>query len=115
MPRLSVFDSPLLLGFDHFERILDRVSKTSPEGYPPYNIEQIGENALRITLAVAGFSMDDLNITIDQAFQFIVSCGVVIPAQQVQKMIEGAAASESSDAHSPPIMAADEKQAAGTQ
>jgi HSP20 family molecular chaperone IbpA len=65
MPRLSVFDSPLLLGFDHFERVLDRVSKSSQEGYPPYNIEQIGENGLRITLAVAGFSMDDLNVSIE--------------------------------------------------
>ncbi|MCB2100297.1 MAG: Hsp20 family protein [Rhodobacterales bacterium] len=63
MSRISGFNSPLLLGFDHFERILDRVSKTSAEGYPPYNIEQIGENGLRITLAVAGFSMDDLQVT----------------------------------------------------
>lgn len=65
MPRLSVFDSPLLLGFDHFERVLDRVSKSSQEGYPPYNIEQIGENGLRISLAVAGFSMDDLNVSVE--------------------------------------------------
>lgn len=65
MARVSVFDSPLLLGFDHIERILDRVAKTSHEGYPPYNIEQTGENALRITLAVAGFSMDDLTVTIE--------------------------------------------------
>ncbi len=63
MSRLSGFNSPLLLGFDHFERILDRASKTSAEGYPPYNIEQCGENALRITIAVAGFAMDDLNVT----------------------------------------------------
>jgi len=54
-----------LLGFDHFERILDRASKASAEGYPPYNIEQIGETALRITLAVAGFSMDDLNVSVE--------------------------------------------------
>jgi len=65
MSRLSVFDSPLLLGFDHFERVLDRVAKTSHDGYPPYNIEQTGENALRITLAVAGFSMDNLNVTVE--------------------------------------------------
>ena len=62
MTRLSVFNSPLLLGFDHFERVLDRVAKNQGEGYPPYNIEQIGENGLRITLAVAGFSMDDLSV-----------------------------------------------------
>lgn len=63
--RLSVFNSPLLLGFDHFERVLDRISKTSAEGYPPYNIEQLGEDGLRITLAVAGFSMQDLNVAIE--------------------------------------------------
>ncbi len=65
MSRLSLFNSPLLLGFDHFERALDRVSKISSDGYPPYNIEQLGENALRITLAVAGFLMSDLSITIE--------------------------------------------------
>ena len=65
MARLSLFNSPLLLGFDHFERALDRVSKVSSDGYPPYNIEQVGENALRITLAVAGFAMSDLSLTIE--------------------------------------------------
>src|ERR1700722_3788521 len=65
MARLSLFNSPLLLGFDHFERALDRVSKVSSDGYPPYNIEQVAENALRITLAVAGFSMSDLNLTVE--------------------------------------------------
>ena len=65
MTRLSLFNSPLLLGFDHFERTLDRVSKMSAEGYPPYNIEQIDEERLRITLAVAGFSEGDLSIRLE--------------------------------------------------
>jgi len=65
MSRMSVFNSPLLLGFDHLEQMLDRASRASAEGYPPYNIEQTGENRLRITLAVAGFSMDDLAVTIE--------------------------------------------------
>jgi HSP20 family molecular chaperone IbpA len=65
MSRLSLFNSPLLLGFDHFERALDRVSKASSDGYPPYNIEQLSDNALRITLAVAGFAMSDLSITVE--------------------------------------------------
>lgn len=65
MPRLSVFNSPLLLGFDHFEQVLDRVAKSSAEGYPPYNIEQTASNSLRITLAVAGFTMEDLAVTIE--------------------------------------------------
>jgi len=62
MSRPSVFGSPLFLGFDHLEQMLDRVAKNA-DGYPPYNIEQIAEGRLRITLAVAGFSMDDLQIT----------------------------------------------------
>jgi HSP20 family molecular chaperone IbpA len=65
MSRLTLFNSPLLLGFEHFERALDRVNKISADGYPPYNIEQLGENELRITLAVAGFRMNDLAITIE--------------------------------------------------
>ena len=65
MSRMSLFNSPLLLGFEHFERALDRVNKVSSDGYPPYNIEQLAENQLRITLAVAGFTMNDLSITIE--------------------------------------------------
>lgn len=65
MPRLSLFNSPLLLGFDHFERVLDRVSRASGDGYPPYNVEQTGPNALRITLAVAGFKREDLTATVE--------------------------------------------------
>ena len=61
MSRVSMFNSPLLLGFDQLERTLDRLAKGA-EGYPPYNIERIGENGLRITLAVAGFTTDDLII-----------------------------------------------------
>lgn len=62
--RVSIFDSPFMLGFDQFEQALDRVSRAS-EGYPPYNIEQIGETQLRITIAVAGFEMDDLTVQLE--------------------------------------------------
>ena len=65
MSRLSLFNSPLLLGFDQFERALERVNKAAADGYPPYNVEQTGENALRITLAVAGFSLDDLAVQVE--------------------------------------------------
>src|SRR6202045_1150923 len=58
-----MFTSPLFLGFDHLEQMVERASKTSSDGYPPYNIEQISPTGLRITLAVAGFTMDDLQIT----------------------------------------------------
>ena len=65
MSRLSLFNNPLMLGFDQFERTLDRIAKSSAEGYPPYNIEQIGENGLRITLAVAGFAAGDLSVQVE--------------------------------------------------
>jgi HSP20 family molecular chaperone IbpA len=65
MSRLSLFNNPLLLGFDQFERTLDRIAKSATEGYPPYNIEAIGDSRLRITLAVAGFAMDDLVIELE--------------------------------------------------
>ena len=58
-----LFTSPMFLGFDHLEQVLERATKTSSDGYPPYNIEQTGPNGLRITLAVAGFTMNDLQIT----------------------------------------------------
>lgn len=67
MTRLSLFNSPFLLGFDQLERALDRVSKTSADGYPPYNIEQAKENAIRITLAVAGFACEELSVTVEDA------------------------------------------------
>jgi HSP20 family molecular chaperone IbpA len=66
MTRMSLFNSPLLLGFDHVERVLDRVAKSANDGYPPYNIEQTGEQSLRITLAVAGFEDEDLNVTVEE-------------------------------------------------
>ncbi len=58
-----LFTSPMFLGFDHLEQMLERAAKTSSDGYPPYNIEQTAPSSLRITLAVAGFTMDDLQIT----------------------------------------------------
>lgn len=64
--RVSIFDSPFLLGFDEFERMVDRVSRNASDSYPPYNIEQVGEEKLRITIAVAGFTMDDLSVQMEQ-------------------------------------------------
>ena len=65
-----MFSSPLLLGFDDLNRLLERALKTSGEGYPPYNIERLpqadgGGEVLRITIAVAGFQRRDLEITIE--------------------------------------------------
>ena len=70
MTRLPLLSSPLLLGFDEIERVLERASKSSADGYPPYNIEKIsggqpGGDSLRIVLAVAGFTRDQLDITVE--------------------------------------------------
>lgn len=65
MSRFNSFNSPFLLGFDQLERVLDRVAKSANDGYPPYNIEETAEDALRITLAVAGFDKDSLAVTME--------------------------------------------------
>ena len=74
MSRIPGFSSPFLLGFDEIERVLDRVTKTTNDGYPPYNIERIrrseavegSTDIIRITLAVAGFSDAELDITLEE-------------------------------------------------
>jgi len=65
MTKLTLGSHPFLLGFDQLERLVERTAKAGNDGYPPYNIEQNGENAYRITLAVAGFAEDDLSITLE--------------------------------------------------
>lgn len=65
MNRTVYFNSPFLLGFERLEQLLERTAKTGGDGYPPYNIEQNGEDRLRITLAVAGFSRDELSVTVE--------------------------------------------------
>jgi HSP20 family molecular chaperone IbpA len=71
MTRVPTFNSPYLLGFDEIERALDRVAKASGDGYPPYNIERLARTdrapeRLRITLAVAGFTRDQLEILLEE-------------------------------------------------
>ena len=70
MVRVTALSSPFLLGFDGIERALDKVSKAA-EGYPPYNIERIAASSgdpekLRITLAVAGFQKDEIEVTVEE-------------------------------------------------
>jgi HSP20 family molecular chaperone IbpA len=65
MNRTVYFNSPFLLGFEHLERLLERTAKSAGDGYPPYNIEQSEEDKLRITLAVAGFSREELMVTVE--------------------------------------------------
>jgi len=67
---MSLLSSPMLLGFEEIERLIDRVGKGASDGYPPYNIERIAKDGergelLRITLAVAGFTRDQLEITVE--------------------------------------------------
>jgi HSP20 family molecular chaperone IbpA len=63
--KLTLGSHPYMLGFEQLERLVERTSKADLSGYPPFNIEQSGENAYRITLAVAGFCEDDLSVTVE--------------------------------------------------
>jgi HSP20 family molecular chaperone IbpA len=65
MNRTVYFNSPFLLGFERLEQLLERTAKSGVDGYPPYNIEQSDDDKLRITLAVAGFSREELNVTVE--------------------------------------------------
>ena len=67
MTKLALGTHPFLLGFEQLERLVERTAKTGNDGYPPYNIEQTSENSYRITLAVAGFSDEDMSITIEDS------------------------------------------------
>lgn len=63
--RTILFDSPFLLGFDHTRALIDRAQRAAADSYPPYNVEQRGDHAVRITLAVAGFGPEDLAVTLE--------------------------------------------------
>lgn len=65
MNRSLIFDSPFLLGFEHTRSLIERAAKAAAESYPPYNVEDRGDGDLRITLAVAGFSPDQLSVTVE--------------------------------------------------
>jgi len=71
MSRVPPLNSPFLLGFDEIERALERANRTAGDGYPPYNIERMAgtkdsPERLRITLAVAGFTQDELEILVEE-------------------------------------------------
>ena len=65
MNRSLLFDSPFLLGFEHTRSLIERAAKAAAESYPPYNVEDRGEGSLRITLAVAGFAPEQLQVTVE--------------------------------------------------
>jgi HSP20 family molecular chaperone IbpA len=63
--RPVLFDSPFLLGFEHTRALIDRAAKAAAESYPPYNVEALDDSRVRITLAVAGFTPDQLSVTVE--------------------------------------------------
>ncbi len=65
MNRSILFDSPFLLGFEHTRSLIERAAKAAAESYPPYNVEDRGDGGLRITLAVAGFTPEQLQVTVE--------------------------------------------------
>jgi HSP20 family molecular chaperone IbpA len=65
MNRTILFDSPFLLGFEHTRSLIERAAKAAAESYPPYNVEDAGDGRLRISLAVAGFSPDQLHVVVE--------------------------------------------------
>lgn len=65
MNRTLAFDSPYLLGFEHTRLLIERVAKAAAESYPPYNVEDLSGSRVRISLAVAGFSANQLQITVE--------------------------------------------------
>ena len=65
MNRSIIFDSPFLLGFEHTRSLIERAAKAAAESYPPYNVEDLGDGSLRITLAVAGFTPEQLSVTVE--------------------------------------------------
>ena len=81
MTRMSFASHPFLLGFEDLDRLVERTAKNG-DSYPPYNIEQRGENAYRITLAVAGFAERDLSITLEDR-------QLVVRGRQAEQEAEG--------------------------
>jgi len=65
MNRTVLFDSPFLLGFEHTRNLIERAAKAAGEGYPPYNVEETGDGRVRITLAVAGFTPGQLEVSVE--------------------------------------------------
>ncbi len=72
MNRSLAFEAPYLLGFEHTRALIERAGKAAAEGYPPYNVEDLGEGAVRITLAVAGFAADQIEVSVEERQLLII-------------------------------------------
>lgn len=86
MSRMSLSGHPFLLGFEQVERMLERAAKSGSDSYPPYNIEALGDDGYRITLAVAGFAEADLEVTIEDGNMLIVT-GRATPDEGHREML----------------------------
>ena len=93
MNRGLIFDSPFLLGFEHTRNLIERAAKAAAESYPPYNVEDLGEGSLRITLAVAGFSPDQRSDVGDR--QLVVAADVTPATAKSEHLHRGIAARSS--------------------
>lgn len=84
MNRIVQFDSPFLLGFENTRLLIERAAKAAGESYPPYNVEDAGDSRLRITLAVAGFSVGELDVRVEDR-QLIVTGKRDAPAMEGER------------------------------
>lgn len=92
MNRTILFDSPFLLGFEHTRSLVERAAKAAAESYPPYNVEDLGDDKLRITLAVAGFGPSHLQVTVEDN-------QLVIQGRREGEARDGAAKNEAAYLH----------------
>jgi len=84
MSRISFASQPFMLGFEPLDRLVERTLKAGSDGYPPFNIEQKGEEQYRITLAVAGFAEADLSITVEE--QQLIVRGRHLAGEKCERM-----------------------------
>lgn len=79
------------IGFDRLARLVDSVQASAEtQAYPPYNIEKLGEESYRITMAVAGFGVDDLDLTVKEN-TLVVTGRIGNEAQKTETLYRGIA------------------------
>ena len=88
MTRLP-FNTPFMLGFENLEHLMDQFSKVA-DGFPPYNIEQLSDSELRISLAVAGYDENDLDVSVEDN-QLIIRGSAPIQTQEKRYIYRGIA------------------------
>lgn len=86
MARVPSFASPFMLGFDELESMLETISKSGGEGFPPYNIEQLDAQTLRISLALAGYQLTDLDVELHNN-QLMIKGGGADPQSDTRQFL----------------------------